>query len=92
MSSTKNEARINVRLDGDLKQTIEKAAAALGQTLSEFTVSTVVREARQVIQETQFTRLSDRDRDAFLSALDARDSKPNEALKAAAKRYKKRTK
>ena len=90
MSTTRSDARINVRLDSELKQIIEEAAAALGQTVTEFTVSTVVREARQVIQETQFTRLSNRDRDRFLAALDATDSKPNEALKAAARRYKKR--
>jgi len=62
----------------------------LGQTISEFTVSTLVKEARQVIQETQFTQLSQRDRDSFLSALDATDTKPNAALKTAAKRYRKK--
>ncbi|GAA5507571.1 DUF1778 domain-containing protein [Novipirellula caenicola] len=90
MATTNNDARINVRLASDLKQIIEEAATALGQTVSEFTVSTVVREARQVIQEAQFTRLSNRDRDAFLEALQASDAKPNDALKAAARRYKKR--
>ena len=39
------DARINVRLARDLKQTIEDAAAGLGQTVREFTVATVVREA-----------------------------------------------
>ena len=46
-------------------------------------------EARQVLLEAQVTRLSNRDRDAFLAALDAADAKPNKALKAAARRYKK---
>jgi len=86
---TTNDARINVRLSSDLKQTIERAAAVLGQTVSDFTISTVVREARHVIQETQLTRLSDRDRDTFLAALDDADGKPNAALRAAARRYKK---
>ncbi|WP_417730574.1 DUF1778 domain-containing protein [Rosistilla oblonga] len=90
MATTKNDARINVRLASELKQVIEEAATALGQSVSEFTVSTVVREARQVIQEAQFTRLSTRDRDTFLGALRAADAKPNDALKAAARRYKKR--
>ncbi len=90
MPATKNDARINVRISSDLKQTIEEAAAALGQTVSDFTISTVVREARQVIQDAQFTRLSNRDRDSFLAALDASNAKPNDALKAAARRYKKR--
>ena len=91
MSMAKNDARINVRLASDLKQIIEEASAALGQTVSEFTVSTLVREARQVIQEAQFTKLSNRDRETFLAALEATHSKPNDALKAAARRYKKRT-
>jgi uncharacterized protein (DUF1778 family) len=90
MSSTRSDARINVRLPSELKQTIEAAAAALGQSVSEFAVSTVVREARQVLQETRVTRLSNRDRDRFLEALDAVDLKPNAALKTAAKRYGKR--
>ena len=83
----RNDARINVRLPSELKQTIEEAASALGQTVSEFAISTVVREARQVLHNAQITRLSNRDRDRFLAALDAADAKPNTALKAAARRY-----
>ncbi|HSG69208.1 MAG TPA: DUF1778 domain-containing protein [Planctomycetaceae bacterium] len=90
--STGSESRINVRLDSELKQLIEEAAAALGQTVTEFTVSTVVREARQVIHDAHVTELSNRDRDRFLSALNAADSKPNPALKTAARRYKQRMK
>ena len=92
VQTIKHHARINVRLATDLKHLVEEAAAALGQTVSDFTVSTIVREARQVLQEAQITELSNRDRDAFLAALDAKDAKPNDALKAAARRYKKRVK
>lgn len=88
-TTKKNDARINVRLSSDLKQTIEEAAAALGQTVSEFTVSTVLREARHVLQDERVTRLSNRDRDAFLAALQETNA-PNDALKAAARKYKKR--
>ncbi|MCX7420971.1 MAG: DUF1778 domain-containing protein [Planctomycetia bacterium] len=84
---TRNDARINVRLPSELKQTIEDAATALGQTVKEFAISTVVREARQVLQDAQVTRLSNRDRNRFLKALDDADAKPNAALKAAARRY-----
>ena len=84
---TRNDARINVRISSELKQTIEEAASALGQTVSEFAISTVVREARQVLQDARITRLSNRDRDDFLKALNAIDAKPNAALKAAARRY-----
>ena len=90
MSTANDDARINVRLSSDLKQTIEEAATVLGQTVSDFTISTIIREARQVIQEAQCTRLSNRDRDAFLAALTAKSTQPNAALKRAARRYKKR--
>jgi len=89
-ATAKNDARLNVRLPSDLKQTIEQAAAVLGQSITDFTISTVVREARHVIQDAQVTRLSNRDRDAFLAALESTDPKPNNALKAAARRYKRR--
>jgi uncharacterized protein (DUF1778 family) len=75
MSTMKADARINVRLSTELKQTIEEAAAAVGQSVSEFAISTVVREARQILQEAQVTRLSNRDRNRFLSALDAADAR-----------------
>lgn len=84
---TRNDKRINVRLSRELKQTIEDAASAVGQTVSEFALSTVIREVRHVLQAAQVTRLSNRDRDRFLDALDAVDAKPNAALKTAARRY-----
>ena len=90
-TSAKSDARIHVRLPSDLKQTIEEAASALGQSISEFTISTVVREARQVLQDSQITKLSNRDRDAFLAALESSDAGPNDALKSAARRYNERT-
>ena len=86
---TRSDARINVRLPSALKQTIEDAASALGQTVSEFAISTLIREARQVLQDAEITRLSNRDRDRFLKALDSADAKPNAALKSAARRYRK---
>ena len=88
MSTTKdkNSARLNFRLRGELKDTIERAAAELGQTVSEFAVATLVREAREVIEMSQRTDLSNRDRDIFLKILADADAQPNAALKAAAQR------
>lgn len=86
-TASRNDARINVRLPSELKQTIEEAASALGQSVSEFAIATVVREARLVLQDAQVTRLSNLDRDRFLKALDSLEAKPNAALKAAARRY-----
>ena len=90
MTANPSDARINIRVLSELKQIVEDAAVTLGQTMSEFVVSTVAREARQVLRQAQVTRLTDRDRDRFLEALDAIDTKPNAALKAAARRYAKR--
>lgn len=84
-----NDARLNFRLPTELKQTIEDAAARLGQSVSDFAVSTLVQSARSIIEQENVTRLSKTDRAAFLSLLDAKDARPNEALAAAAGKYKK---
>jgi len=89
MSTVKNDARLNFRLPEELKATIEKAAARLGQSVSDFAVSTLVRTAREVIREHDVTELSNRDRDVFVAILDDADARPNEALASAAERYKK---
>ena len=86
----KNDARLNFRLPTEIKATIEEAAAYLGQSVSDFAVSTLAQTARQVIQDRDVTRLSQRDRDRFLALLDDTDIEPNAALIKAVKRYKER--
>jgi uncharacterized protein (DUF1778 family) len=86
--AAKNDARLNFRLASDLKRTIEEAAALTGQTVSEFAVSTLVRNARKVIDERRRMELSRRDRELFVKLLD-QEAKPNKALVAAARKYKK---
>ena len=90
MSTAGSNARLNFRLAPELKQTIEQAAAELGQSESDFAVSILVQTARKVLQDNQQTRLTNRDRDLFLKMLDQTSSKPQEALSKAAKRYRKR--
>ena len=89
MSGAKSDARLNFRLAGELKRTIEDAAAQLGQTVSDFAVSTLVQTARKVLQEQQVTRVSERDRRLILEMLDDQSTKPNQALVTAAERYRK---
>jgi uncharacterized protein (DUF1778 family) len=84
-----NDARLNFRLPADLKQTIEEAAARLGQSVTDFAVSTLSQTAQRVIEQENVTRLSKRDRDIFLALLDDEGARPNKALLAAARRYKK---
>jgi uncharacterized protein (DUF1778 family) len=87
--STTQDARLNFRLPAELKATIETAAAQLGQTTTDFAISTLVHSARDVIERQNVTRLSGRDRDIFIKILDDADAKPNAALVAAVERYKK---
>lgn len=89
MPAANSDARIGFRLSSELKQTIEAAAAELGQSVSDFAVTTLVQTARKVLHEQQVTRLSERDRQHFLAILDDEASQQNEALIAAAKRYRK---
>jgi len=87
MATGARDARLNFRLPTDLKEVIEEAAATLGQSVSDFAVSTLVRQARTVIEQRNVTVLGDRDR--FIALLDDADARPNPALLKAAKRYKK---
>ena len=89
MPTARSDDRINFRLSHELKQTIEDAAAEMGQSVSDFAVSTLVQTARKILHDQQVTRLSDRDRQHFLAMLDGEASEPNDDLIKAAKRYKK---
>lgn len=87
---TREQARLNFRVPADVKQTIEEAAARLGQTVTDYAVSTLALNARQVLRDHDVTELSRRDRDLFLAMLGDTQAKPNRALKAAARKYRKR--
>ena len=82
-------ARLDFRLRAEHKALIEQAASVQCQSVTDFGVATLVKAARETIQQATLTQLSARDRDAFLRMLDT-DTEPTAALKAAAKRYKAR--
>lgn len=84
MGGTAQNTRLDVRLAADHKNLIEQAASLLGQSVSAFAVSTLVSEAGRVVGESTALRLSNRDRDAFLAALDS-PPKPNARLRKGAK-------
>lgn len=88
-ASAPSDARINFRLPADLKATVEEAAALAGQTISDFAITALTNSARQVIAEHDQTLLNNRQRDAFIALLDQKNARPNKALAAAARRYKK---
>lgn len=79
--------RLNFRLEPQKKRLIEQAAAIRGLSVTDFAVTTLYREAQEVLSSEQSLLLSDRDRDAFLAALD-RPPAPNAKALRAAKRYK----
>lgn len=87
MPHTTERDRLNFRLCRQHKTLIERAATTLGQSLTEFAVGSLVRDARAVLHEQETTVLSDRDRRVFLSMLEAK-GEPNEALKTAARLYR----
>ncbi len=88
MSTTNSDARINFRLSSELKKTIEDAAAEMGQSISDFAISTLLQTARKILHDREVTRLSERDRQLFAAMLDDESSNPNAALVKAAKRCK----
>ena len=80
-------ARLEFRIAPELKAVIEKAAAALGLTVTDYSISRLVETARNDLRQCESVVLSDRDRDIFLGLLSS-DDEPNKAMKRAAKRYK----
>jgi uncharacterized protein (DUF1778 family) len=82
-----NDDRLDLQLPAELKRAIEEAAVLTGQSVSSFAASTLARTARDVIERETVTRLSNHDREVFVSSLDDNEARPNEALAAAAMNY-----
>lgn len=88
LTGNRNDAQLNLRLAADLKRIIEEAALHLGQSVSDFAVSTLAQTARNIIHQRNVTELSTRDRSVFLAMLDDSSTKPHRALRGAAKNYR----
>lgn len=86
--STKQE-RLSLRLTAEQKRQIERAAALSGQSLTDYVVDTVNRQSLQALRDWEVLRLSDRDRDTFLAALDRAEARPLPRLTRAARRHRK---
>ena len=87
-TNSSSDSHLNFRLSHELKSVIEQAAGYLGQSVSEFAVSTLVRSAHDVIEQHDRTELTKRDREIFLAMLDDADAMPNAELSSAADKYK----
>lgn len=78
-SQPTESARINLRTSPEAKALIERAAAIMGSTVSSFMLQNAYEAARRLVAEQEVITLSDRDRDAFLAALE-NPPEPTQAL------------
>ena len=78
-------ARINLRTSPEAKALIERAASMMGTTVSSFMLQNAYEAAQRLVAQYETIMLSDRDRDAFLAAIDNPDE-PTEELKALMRR------
>jgi uncharacterized protein (DUF1778 family) len=77
--SYKDSARINLRTSPEAKALIERAAAIMGSTVSGFMLQNAYEAASRLIAQQEVITLSDRDRDAFLQAIE-NPAEPTQAL------------
>lgn len=82
--------RLEARISHAQKELFLRAARLQGRSLTDFLVASAQEAALETVRTHDAVRLSDRDREAFVSALLAPPA-PSKALRAAAKRYRKRT-
>jgi uncharacterized protein (DUF1778 family) len=83
------KSRFDIRLTQDLKDSFEYAANIGGySTLTEFVLSSVQRQANEIIEKHNAILASAKDQQIFFDALMDADQ-PNNALTKAATRYKK---
>ena len=85
-TTARKETRLDVRLSHEQKLLLEEAAAASGMSTSAFVVQTVTRRAREVMADYRSMELSTAESRAFVDRL-MEPGAPNDALRAAAKRY-----
>lgn len=80
-------ARLDIRLNAQAKDKIERAAAVSHQSVTDFVVTSLLRASEEALERQHIINLTNRDRDLFLAALET-DVRPNRALLKAAARFK----
>ena len=85
-ATTIERGRITARVPTQVQETLEMAASMVGATVNQFIVQTALREAERIIEQERVIRLSTRDAEAFLSALDS-PPLPNDKLMATLQDY-----
>jgi len=80
-------ARLDIRLNPQAKEKIERAAAVSHQSITDFVVTSLLRASEEALERQHLIQLSIGDRDLFLAALEE-DVRPNRALRKASDRFK----
>lgn len=83
----RNTARFNFRTTEQIKKTVERAAALMGQDTSTFAIDAVYQRAIETIQAHEVTHLKPEDHQAFFEALDQPPA-PTDKLRAAFAQHK----
>ena len=81
--------RLEARITKAQKELFVRAAELQGRSLTDFLVASAQEAARATVRTHDAVRLSERDREAFVSAL-LTPPAPAKTLQQAAKRYRKR--
>ena len=84
---SRRDQRLDARVTAEDKSLFERAAALTGRSTTSFVVSTLREAARRIIRENETMQLSERDRQAFVSAL-LEEAEPAEPLRRAARAYR----
>ena len=84
----RNIARMNFRINAEIKARVARAAAITGQGLTDFAVSTLNEKATAIIERYDTINLDSDDYEFFLNALDKKAQKPSKRALSAARRYR----
>jgi len=84
---SRKEERLEARVTHEQKKLIARAAALRGFSVTEFVVASAQQAASETIKDFELLTLHEDARDVFVNAL-LNPPPPNEAARAAAKRYK----
>jgi uncharacterized protein (DUF1778 family) len=90
MSTTNTGAktdRLEARIPAELKALLVRAASIEGRSLTDFVVTSASEAARRILRQAEVLDLSVQDQEAFAEAL-LNPPAANEALRAAARRYR----
>ena len=83
-----NKERLNFRLDAEIKARVVRAAAIMGQEVTDFAVSTLNEKASEILERHGSLTLNSDDYQFFLNAL-TDDRKPSKRSRDAARHYRK---